>query len=245
MSRAGDNESGGQGEEKPREGALSVVGSVSPPGGDLNDPVVQATLRVVKVFWSLEDRLAFQRHFPAISWLNSYSLYAETLRDSFVKLTSEEFVRDAAEAMSLLEKEAELEEIVRLVGKDSLSPGDRLVLEAARSIREDFLHQNAFHEVDTYTSMTKQAGMLAAMMHFYRTGKTALERGTDIEIIEKLAVRERISRLKYLAEAEAEKGIARAQEEIEEQLRGQAKSEVRSQNGEVGNPETEAAGEAR
>ena len=161
---------------KEQEGALSVVGSVSPPGGDLNDPVVQATLRVVKVFWSLEDRLAFQRHFPAISWLNSYSLYSETLRAALVRLADEEFVSDAAEAMGLLEKEAELEEIVRLVGRDSLSAGDRLVLEVARSLREDFLHQNAFHEVDTYTSMKKQALMLDAILQFYRQARAALDR---------------------------------------------------------------------
>ncbi len=201
------------------EGAVSVVGSVSPPGGDLNDPVVQATLRVVKVFWSLEDRLAFRRHFPAISWLNSYSLYAETLRGSFTKLASEEFAQDAADAMSLLVKEAELEEIVRLVGKDSLSPGDRLVMEAARSIREDFLHQNAFHEVDTYTSMTKQAGMLAEIMHFYRAARAALERGMDAGLIEKLPVRGQIARMKHLGEGEAEKGIAAVGEEIGRQLR--------------------------
>jgi len=208
-------------EPRVREGALSVVGSVSPPGGDLNDPVVQATLRVVKVFWSLEDRLAFQRHFPAISWLNSYSLYSDSLRQSIVDLTSEEFVRDAADAMSLLEKEAELEEIVRLVGKDSLSPGDRLVLEAARSIREDFLHQNAFHEVDTYTSMAKQASMLATIMHFYRQSKVALERGVDMDDVEKLPVRERISRMKYLTEEEAEAGIGSVRDEVDTGLRKQ------------------------
>ncbi len=201
------------------EGAVTVVGSVSPPGGDLNDPVVQATLRVVKVFWSLEDRLAFQRHFPAISWLNSYSLYAETLRDSFAKLASEDFGQDAADAMALLQKEAELEEIVRLVGKDSLSPGDRLVLEAARSVREDFLHQNAFHEVDTYTSMTKQAGMLAGIMHFYRSARAALEQGADIRDIEELPVREQIARMKYLVERDALKSIAAVADEIGRSLR--------------------------
>ncbi|HDQ99890.1 MAG TPA: V-type ATP synthase subunit A [candidate division WOR-3 bacterium] len=205
---------------KEQEGALSVVGSVSPPGGDLNDPVVQATLRVVKVFWSLEDRLAFQRHFPAISWLNSYSLYSETLRAALVRLADEEFVSDAAEAMGLLEKEAELEEIVRLVGRDSLSAGDRLVLEVARSLREDFLHQNAFHEVDTYTSMKKQALMLDAILQFYRQARAALDRGRDIADIEQLAVRERIGRLKYLTEEEAEAGAARVREEIEQQLAG-------------------------
>jgi V/A-type H+-transporting ATPase subunit A len=203
---------------KETEGALSVVGSVSPPGGDLNDPVVQATLRVVKVFWSLEDRLAFQRHFPAISWLNSYSLYSDALRDELVARTSEDAVNAATEAMLLLEKEAELEEIVRLVGKDSLSPADRLVLESARSLREDFLHQNAFHEVDTYTSPRKQALMLSAIQHFYNQAQAALDRGVDIDRIERSSVRDRIARLKYLTEAEAEAGTEAVRKEIEIQL---------------------------
>jgi V/A-type H+-transporting ATPase subunit A len=202
------------------EGALSVVGSVSPPGGDLNDPVVQSTLRVVKVFWSLEDRLAFQRHFPAISWLNSYTLYSDVLRRSMVEMTSEEFVEDAAQAMSLLQEEAELEEIVRLVGKDSLSSSDRLTLEVARSIREDFLHQNAFHEVDTYTSLRKQAMMLAAILHFHREAKAALERGADVADIERLEARDRIARMKYLSEEEAEAGIGTVREGIEQALKG-------------------------
>jgi V/A-type H+-transporting ATPase subunit A len=201
-----------------QEGALSVVGAVSPPGGDLNDPVVQATLRVVKVFWSLEDRLAFQRHFPAISWLNSYSLYADVLREAFAELAGPEFVKDAAAAMQLLEKEAELEEIVRLVGKDTLSPQDRLVLDVARSIREDFLHQNAFHEVDTYTSLRKQAAMLSAILLFHRLGKAALARGVDMEAIERAAVRDRIARMKYLAEADAPAAIARTRAEMEREI---------------------------
>jgi len=201
------------------EGALTVIGSVSPPGGDLNDPVVQATLRVVKVFWSLEDKLAFRRHFPAISWLNSYSLYTDALRERLAELATSEFVKDAAEALALLEKEAELEEIVRLVGRDTLSPKDRLVLEVARSIREDFLHQNAFHEVDTYTSLAKQAGMLAAVLAFGRKGMAALDRGVDIAAVEGLGSREDISRLKYLPEAEAEAGISLASTEIERELK--------------------------
>ncbi|MCX6841001.1 MAG: V-type ATP synthase subunit A [candidate division WOR-3 bacterium] len=201
-----------------QEGALSVVGAVSPPGGDLNDPVVQATLRVVKVFWSLEDRLAFQRHFPAISWLNSYSLYADVLREAFEKLAGPEFVKDAAAAMQLLEKEAELEEIVRLVGKDTLSPQDRLVLEVARSIREDFLHQNAFHEVDTYTSLRKQAAMLSAILLFHSLGKAALGRGVDMEAIEKTAVRDRVARMKYLAEADAPAAIIQTRAEMEREI---------------------------
>jgi len=197
---------------------VSVVGAVSPPGGDLNDPVVQATLRVVKVFWSLEDKLAFQRHFPAISWLNSYSLYADVLRESFDRLATPEFTKDAAAAMQLLEKEAELEEIVRLVGKDTLSAQDRLVLEVARSIREDFLHQNAYHEVDTYTSIAKQAAMLGTILRFHELGKAALTRGVDIEAVERVKVRDRVARMKYLTEAEAPAAIAQISAEMEREM---------------------------
>jgi V/A-type H+-transporting ATPase subunit A len=212
---------------KEQEGTLSVVGSVSPPGGDLNDPVVQSTLRVVKVFWSLEDRLAFARHFPAISWLNSYSLYKDVSREALIRMATPEFVDDASEALALLQKEAELEEIVRLVGRDTLSPGDRLILESARSLREDFLHQNAFHEVDTYTSLSKQARMIAAIMLFYRLGQKALGRGADIDEIEKLAVRERIARMKYLTEEEAGAGIDRVMAEVEQQLNAQGAKEAK------------------
>lgn len=201
-----------------QEGTLTVVGSVSPPGGDLNDPVVQATLRVVKVFWSLEDRLAFQRHFPAISWLNSYSLYSESLRGAIAERTGERFIEEAAVAMALLQQEAELEEIVRLVGKDSLSPSDRLVLEAARSVREDFLHQNAFHETDTYTSLTKQGLMLSVILSYYDLAKAALGAGATIEKVERLASRERVARMKYLPESETEAGIAALRREIEQGL---------------------------
>ncbi len=198
-------------------GSLSVVGSISPPGGDLSDAVVQATLRVVKVFWSLEDKLAFARHFPAISWLNSYSLYTETAKDYFEEKVEKGFVDRAKAAMLLLEKEAELEEIIRLVGKDSLSPSDRLILEIARSIREDFLHQNAFHEIDTYTSLAKQSVMLDLILYFYEKTKDSLDKGADITEIEKLAVLERISRMKYLPESETEK-IMKIKEEIDSEL---------------------------
>jgi V/A-type H+-transporting ATPase subunit A len=198
-------------------GSLSVVGSISPPGGDLSDAVVQATLRVVKVFWSLEDKLAFARHFPAISWLNSYSLYTDTAKDFFEEKVEKGFVERAKAAMLLLEKEAELEEIIRLVGKDSLSPSDRLILEIARSIREDFLHQNAFHEIDTYTSLAKQSAMLDLILYFYEKTKDSLEKGADITEIEKLAVLERISRMKYLPESEIEK-IKKIKAEIDSEL---------------------------
>lgn len=187
------------------DGALSVIGAVSPPGGDLSDAVVQATLRVVKVFWSLEDRLAARRHFPAISWLNSYSLYTDALEEHLTSEVAEDFVELQKEAMKLLEEEAELEEIVRLVGFDALSPQDRLVLEVARSIREDFLHQNAFHELDTYASLQKQYRMLHLILSFYFEAREAVQKGTSVEKLENLEVREKIARAKYTPEEDLEK----------------------------------------
>ncbi len=182
-----------------REGALSVIGAVSPPGGDLSDPVVQATLRVVKVFWSLEDRLAYQRHFPAISWLNSYSLYIDELSDDLDNVAPG-FMALSKEAMRILEEEAELQEIVRLIGIDALSPQDRLLLEGARSIREDFLHQNAFHEIDTYTSLLKQYKMLDLCLFYYNQARSALEKGAPFNEIVRMPVREKIARAKYIEE---------------------------------------------
>lgn len=183
-----------------REGALSVMGAVSPPGGDLSDPVVQATLRVVQVFWGLDDKLANARHFPAINWLLSYSLYHDNLEEFIKNNISEHFIVLRKEAMRLLEEEASLLEIARLIGIESLSFGDRLILEAAKSIREDFLHQNAFHEVDTYTSLAKQYLMLKIILEFYHLAKEKLKEGIDFEKIVKLAVREKISRLKHIPE---------------------------------------------
>lgn len=188
-----------------REGALSVIGAVSPPGGDLSDPVVQATLRVVKVFWSLEDRLAYQRHFPAISWLNSYSLYIDDVSDELNAAIAKDFVDLSKEAMRLLEQEAELQEIVRLIGVDALSPEDRLILEGARSIREDFLHQNAFHEIDTFASLKKQYKMLATCLFNYNEAKQALARGVSFDDITKMDIREKISRMRYLPETDITK----------------------------------------
>jgi len=183
-----------------REGALSVMGAVSPPGGDLSDPVVQATLRVVKVFWGLDDKLANARHFPAINWLLSYSLYHDNLENFMNNKIAEGFVNLRKEAMRLLEEEASLLEIARLIGIDSLSFEDRLILEAAKSIREDFLHQNAFHEIDTYTSLAKQYKMLEVIMLFYRLSREKLKEGAEFEKLIKLPVRERIARVKYIEE---------------------------------------------
>ena len=187
---------------KERQGALSVIGAVSPPGGDLSDPVVQATLRVVKVFWSLEDRLAYARHFPAISWLSSYSLYIENIRDYITKNLKEDYFDLQAEAMRILEKESELEEIVRLVGIDALSGSDRLILLTARMLREDFLHQIAFHEVDTYSPIEKQYKMIDTIIYFYNQANNYLKINVDIKAIENMEIRNKIARMKYIKNEE-------------------------------------------
>ncbi len=202
-----------------REGALSVIGAVSPPGGDLSDSVVQATLHVVKVFWSLQARLAYQRHFPAIDWLTSYSFYKEHLKNCFEdKEQGQEMEAMTVEAMALLEEEAELLEIVRLVGAEALSPRDRLALETTRSIREDFLHQNAFHEVDTFTSMEKQYEMLKMVLHFHKQATEAIKAEVETAQIFKLAVREEIARAKYIPQDDISK-IAGIRETIDEQMK--------------------------
>ncbi len=202
-----------------REGALSVIGAVSPPGGDLSDSVVQATLHVVKVFWSLMAKLAYQRHFPAIDWLTSYSFYKEYLRACFEDkeqgLEMDQMIR---EAMSLLEQESNLMEIVRLVGAEALSPRDRLALETSRSIREDYLHQNAFHEVDTFTSLEKQYEMLKMVLHFHKVALSAIEAGADTADIFKLPVREEIARAKYIPQKEMAK-IGEIRKTIETQIK--------------------------
>ena len=186
-----------------RQGALRVIGAVSPPGGDLSDPVVQATLKVVKVFWALDDRLANMRHFPAINWLLSYSLYTENIKNFLKNNVAEDFVVLRQETMHLLEEESELQEIARLVGVESLSARERLVLESARSIREDFLHQNAFHPQDTYTSLRKQYLMLRTIIHFHNRGLKALEGGRSLDEILSLEVRDKVSKMKFLAEEES------------------------------------------
>ena len=189
---------------EPREGALSVIGAVSPAGGDISEPVSQATLRIVKVFWGLDSALAYKRHFPAINWLTSYSLYASSLGKWFNEHVSDDWTDLRADLMRLLSHEAELEEIVKLVGMDALSPADRLTMEAARSIREDFLHQLAFHEVDTYTSLHKQLLMMRLVMAFYHQSGEALEDGGDIEKLVNMPVREEIGRFKYVDEDETD-----------------------------------------
>ena len=180
-----------------REGTLSVIGAVSPPGGDISEPVSQATLRIVKVFWGLDSSLAYKRHFPAVNWLTSYSLYLDTLEPWFARSVAEDWVSLRTALMGLLQDEAELEEIVQLVGMDALSAPDRLKLEAARSIREDFLHQNAFDEVDTYTPLTKQHAMMKLILSYYQKSLDALKDGVEIAVLVSLPVREQIGRFKY------------------------------------------------
>ena len=196
----------------PREGALSVIGAVSPAGGDISEPVSQATLRIVKVFWSLDSSLAYKRHFPAINWLTSYSLYIDSMADWFNANVHDDWMACRGQMMRLLQDEAELQEIVQLVGMDALSAPDRLKLEAARSIREDFLHQNSFHEIDTYTPLEKQYLLMKLVLAYYNDATKALSHGADVEDLVRLPVRERIGRFKYTTpdaiEAEYESVLA-------------------------------------
>ncbi|MFY9421486.1 MAG: V-type ATP synthase subunit A [Bacilli bacterium] len=189
-----------QGNEN-RIGAISAIGAVSPPGGDTSEPVSQATLRIVKVFWGLSSALAYRRHFPAIDWLRSYSLYEDDLYDHFNKLKPD-WSKQVQQAKDILQEESKLEEIVRLVGVDSLEFSDRLTMECARSIREDLLHQNAFDEIDTYTSLEKQYGILKAILAWYRLAKDALKANASFNKIINMKVRERIGRMKYVPEKE-------------------------------------------
>ena len=201
-----------------REGALSVIGAVSPPGGDISEPVSQATLRIVKVFWGLDSNLAYQRHFPAINWLTSYSLYADSLAEWYNNNVSKDWMKCRARFMELLHEEAELKEIVKLVGMDALSPNDRLKMETARSIREDFLHQLAFHEVDTYTSLKKQLYMMKLILNFNDEAYESIKKGADIEAVANLAVREKIGRFKYVEEKNTDAEFDKLSVEISSEL---------------------------
>lgn len=186
-------------------GSITAIGAVSPPGGDLSEPVSQATLRIVKVFWGLSASLAYKRHFPAVDWLTSYSLYAERLGEWYTDNVDEEWMKLRAKCMRILQEEASLDEIVRLVGMEALSPENRLTMETAKSIREDYLHQNAFHEVDTFSSLAKQEYMLRLILTFDELAKEALEKNVDVEDILELSVREQIGRAKYIPETEMSK----------------------------------------
>ena len=202
-----------------REGTLSVIGAVSPPGGDISEPVSQATLRIVKVFWGLDSSLAYKRHFPAVNWLTSYSLYLDTLEPWFAQHVAKDWVELRAKLMGLLQDEAELEEIVQLVGMDALSAPDRLKLEAARSIREDFLHQNAFDEVDTYTSLPKQHAMMELILSYYEKSLQALKEGVETGKLIALPVREQIGRFKYTPAEEVESRYQAVLTQLEEELK--------------------------
>ena len=201
-----------------REGALSVIGAVSPPGGDISEPVSQATLRIVKVFWGLDATLAYRRHFPAINWLNSYSLYADSLSDWFNSEVTPKWSNHRSRIMQILQEEAELEEIVKLVGMDALSAKDRLKLETARSIREDFLHQNAFHEIDTYTPLDKQYKLMSLILKFYDLSLEAIEDGANIEKLLSMNVKERIGRFKYVKPDDTEKEYNSIIEELSREI---------------------------
>ena len=201
-----------------REGALSVIGAVSPPGGDISEPVSQATLRIVKVFWGLDSSLAYKRHFPAVNWLTSYSLYLDTMEQWFTRHVAKDWVQLRTQLMRLLQEEAELEEIVQLVGMDALSAPDRLKLEAARSIREDFLHQSAFDEVDTYTPLEKQHDMMLLILQYYEKAQVALQEGADIEKLIALPVREQIGRFKYTPADQLQQAFESVSLQLEREL---------------------------
>lgn len=202
-----------------RMGTLTAIGAVSPPGGDTSEPVSQATLRIVKVFWGLDSSLAYKRHFPAINWLTSYSLYQDKVDVWADKNVDPNFSEQRTLAMRLLQTEAELQEIVQLVGVDSLSHSDRLILETTRSIREDFLHQNSFHEVDTYTSLHKQYRMLKLILNFYEEAGEAIKQGVPIQKITKLDVVERIGRAKYVEEINVDKSYDEIEQDIKSEMK--------------------------
>ena len=201
-----------------REGALSVIGAVSPPGGDISEPVSQATRRIVQVFWGLDSALAYKRHFPAINWLTSYSLYVDNMANWFNEEVAADWMEDRQKMMTILQEEAELNEIVQMVGMDALSPTDRLKMEAARSIREDFLHQNSFHEIDTYTPLRKQYLMMKLVLAFYEKSVDALNKGADMNALIAMPVREKIGRYKYTTDADIESEYKNVEEELDKEV---------------------------
>jgi len=212
-----------------RYGSLSVIGAVSPPGGDLSEPVTQNTLRVVQVFWGLEDKLAYKRHFPSINWLQSYSIYVQNLEAYWKQNVAADFAQLRSEALRLLQQEAELEEIVRLVGVESLSFKERFVLEITRSIREDFLQQNAFVEIDTFTTLRKQYLMMKVILVYYQEGMKALDQGYSLKEILAIPSWERIARMKFVPEEESSKLenlIGEIQDQVKAKMRGEVESNV-------------------
>ena len=201
-----------------RRGSLSAIGAVSPQGGDISEPVSQATLRIVKVFWGLDATLAYRRHFPAINWLNSYSLYKDRLEKWFSENIHHDWTQQSGEISRLLQAEAELDEIVKLVGMDALSPQDRLILEIAQSIREDYLQQNAFSDTDAYTPLQQQYALASLILYFKEKAEAAIDRGADIQKISELPVREQIGRAKAVAFDQFEERYAQIRKEIDRQL---------------------------
>ena len=201
-----------------REGALSVIGAVSPPGGDTSEPVSQATLRIVKVFWGLDASLAYKRHFPAINWLKSYSLYLDDMEKWFNGQVAEDWMEGRQKMMTLLQEEAELEEIVKMVGMDALSPSDRRSMDAASAMREDFLHQNSFPEVDTYTSVKKQHMMMVLVNEFFDRATDALKDGASLQKLISMPVREQIGRFKYVTEDKLDEEFKQVDETLSAQI---------------------------
>lgn len=214
--RAGQVVCLGSGER--RIGTLSAIGAVSPQGGDISEPVTQSTLRIVKVFWGLEANLAYRRHFPAINWLNSYSLYKDRLADWYGENVAPDWSAKVGRFMSILQSESSLDEIVKLVGMDALSPDDRLTMEVAQSVREDFLQQNAFEEGDMYTSLPKQYALISLILDFYDKASAALRRGADVQKIADLPVREKIGRAKSADDKKYKKIYADIEAELDAAL---------------------------
>ncbi|MDP6613075.1 MAG: V-type ATP synthase subunit A, partial [Candidatus Hydrothermarchaeota archaeon] len=202
-----------------REGSMTVVGAVSPPGGDFSEPVTQNTLRITKVFWALDASLADRRHFPSINWLRSYSLYLDNIEDWWKDKVGGEWKDLRTKAMALLQKEAELQEIVQLVGPDALPEKERIVLEGARVIREDFLQQNAYHEVDTYCSGKKQFAMLKLMLDFYNSALEAVNAGIPARKVAEIKVKDDITKLKYVPEKDVKKAISKIEKNVTEQIK--------------------------
>ena len=209
-----------------REASLSAIGAVSPPGGDISEPVSQATLRIVKVFWGLDSSLAYRRHFPAINWLNSYSLYFDRLKEWFSGNIAQNFVEQRHEAMTILQKESELEEIVKLVGIDALSGTDRLTMEAAQMIREDFLQQNAMSDTDSYCSLDKQYALLGLIMEYYREAGKAIAAGADMNKVFAIESRHRIGRGKDVPQSEYKKQFADISASMKTELERLSKEEA-------------------
>jgi len=204
---------------KDKEGSVSIVGAVSPPGGDFSEPVTQNTLRIVKVFWALDSDLADRRHFPSVNWLRSYSLYLDRVKEWWAENVGNEWIDLRNEAMALLQKEDELQEIIKLVGPDALPPGDRVILEGARIIREDFLQQNAYHEVDTYCPHKKQYEMLRIMLKFYHLMREAVEKGVEFDRLKELKSREGIARMATIPNEEWEKKFKKLEKDMEEEIK--------------------------